>query len=108
VETATDQPGIVHKLRGRDSDYLTEQELIAAHGRCGSLMHASNPFAPPIDYSFYELSFPNWMTRIINLLNNHRVHLPGDTGCYHVHMEEPGHDEVRWYRFETVTRTDLA
>jgi hypothetical protein len=101
VETRTDQPGVVHKLRSRDPDYLTERELV------GSLMHASNPFAQPIDYSFYEGNFPNWMTRIMNLLNNHRVHLPGDTGCYHVHMKETGHDEVRWYRFEPVIGTGI-
>jgi hypothetical protein len=103
VEIKTDQPGIVHKLQERGPDFLTEQELIGAHGRCGPLMHASNPFAQPIDYSFYARSFPNWLNRTINLLNNHRVHLPGDAGCYHLHMKEPGHDEVRWYRFEQVT-----
>jgi hypothetical protein len=106
VEKKTSQPGVLHQLVDRGPDYLTQEDLIEAHGRCGALMHASNPFAQAIDYTLYERLFPNWLTRIINLLNNHRIHLPGDTGAYHVHMQEEGHDEVRWYRFERVAKSN--
>jgi hypothetical protein len=100
VEVPSDQPGIGHNLKKRDEDYLTKADLITAHGRCGSLMHAANPFGNPIDYSYFQQNFPVWMTKIINLLNNHEVRLPGDPGFYLFHLKEEGHEEVRWYRFE--------
>jgi hypothetical protein len=79
---------------------LTEDELVEAHGRCGALMHAANPFGSAIQYEYYEQKFLTWLTRVINLLNNHQVHLVGNIGFYLFHMKEEGHEEVRWYRFE--------
>ena len=96
TEAPADRPGVVHSLKDRDQDYLTQSDFIEAHGRCGSLMHAANPFSKSIDYAFYQGSFPVWMTKIINLLNNHKVHLVGDSGFYLFHMKEESHDEVRW------------
>lgn len=99
VEVPTEQPGVTHQLQDREADYLTESELIIAHGKCGSLMHAANPFGHGIDYAYYETSFPVWRSRIINLLNNHQIKLPGDTGFYLVHMQEVGKEGVTWYTF---------
>jgi hypothetical protein len=100
IEKKSDQPGIVSSLSDRDQDYLTQSDLVAAHGRCGGLMHAANPFGEPIDYGFYLTNFPIWRTKIMNLLNIHHVHLLGDSGFYLFHMKEEGHNEVRYYRFE--------
>lgn len=100
VEVPCADPRAVHALKNRDADYLTEGELIEAHGRCGALMHAANPFASPIDYPFFQASFPVWLTRLMNLLNNHQIQLIGDPGFYLVHMKEVGDDEVHWYRFQ--------
>jgi len=86
--------------RVRDQDYLTEDELITAHVRCGALMRSVSPFANPIDYEFYQQNFPVWRTRMNILLNNHEVHLLGDTGFWLIHMQEGGKgNEVSYYRF---------
>lgn len=104
VEMQSDKAEVVNALRDRDQDYLTRDELISAHGRCGALMHSTNPFANPIDYGFYQQSFPLWRMRVINLLNNHQVRLLGDTGFWLVHMHEEGKgNEVSYYRFAPVT-----
>jgi len=66
-------------------------------------MHGANPFGQPIDYVHFQQSFPVWMTKIMNLLNNHQVRLPGDPGMYVFHMKEvkeEGCDKVGWYRFD--------
>jgi hypothetical protein len=103
LEVQSNQPGVLHELKDRDPDYLTQDELIVAHGRCGALMHAANPFAAPVDYAFYQKNFSVWMTRTINLLNNHKVHLLGDSGYWHFHMQEEGKgNEVSYYRFEPM------
>ena len=97
----TEHPPALQALEARQQDYLTQNELSQAHGRCGKLMHASNPFGTPIDYQFYQNQFPVWLIRIMNLLNNHQVHLVGEPGFWLFHMQEEGKgNEVSWYRFE--------
>lgn len=101
VEVPSDHPGIVHELRDRERDYLSQAELVLAHGKCGALLHAANPFAKPIDYVSYQKNYTEWLAKLINLLGNHQVHLPGDRGFWLIHMLEHGKgDEVSWYRFE--------
>ncbi|MGD1100530.1 MAG: hypothetical protein ABSA59_00560 [Terriglobia bacterium] len=43
IEVQSDRPGVLHALKDRDQDYLTQEDLIEAHGRCGALMHGANP-----------------------------------------------------------------
>jgi hypothetical protein len=99
IEEKTAQPEVKSNLRPRDPDYLTKDELVQAHGRCGSLMHAANPYGRGIDYAFFNRCFPEWRAKTINLLNCHQLHVPGDTGFYLVHMQEEGKDGVTWYKF---------
>jgi hypothetical protein len=63
-------------------------------------MHAASPFATPIDYPFFQSNFPVWLSRLMNLLNNHQIHLPGDPGFYLIHMKENRDDDIHWYRFQ--------
>jgi hypothetical protein len=91
-------------LKESDQDYLTEDQLIEAHGRCGELLHTKNPFGGRINYELFQKQFPIWRNKIVFLLNNHKVHLINDRGFYLFHMKEDGHDEVRWYRFDLVSR----
>jgi hypothetical protein len=101
IEVPTNDPTAMHALEPRQQDYLTQMELIEAHGRCGKLMHAANPFGKPIDYEFYEKRFSTWIAQIMNLLANHQVHLAGETGFWLFHMHEEGKgNEVSWYRFD--------
>jgi hypothetical protein len=86
IQVPSDKLGLKTDLVPRRPDYLTEESLVDAHGRCGSLMHAANPYAREIDYGFFEASFPDWLTNTVNLLNAHLVHLPGDTGFYLLQM----------------------
>jgi hypothetical protein len=99
IEEEASQPGIKSNWRDRAADYLTEDELIGAHGRCGSLMHAANPYGRGIDYAFFDRSFPEWRTKTTNLLSCHLLRIPGDTGVFLVHMQEDGKDGVTWYKF---------
>jgi hypothetical protein len=100
VEAPSTDPRARHELKPRSSDFLTEAELVKAHGTCGALMHAANPFNAPILYDRYLIEFRKWFSGTINLLNNHQVHLLGGSDFYLFHMKEEGHENVRWYRFE--------
>jgi hypothetical protein len=100
IEAPSNIPQTRHELKHRAADFLTEAELVEAHGRCGALMHAANPFNAQPPYDDYLVHVRKWFGRTINLLNNHQVHLLGDSGFYLFHMKEEGHENVRWYRFE--------
>lgn len=80
IEAPTDHPIAKHQLKKREGDFLTEEELVEAHGRCGALLHASNPYKKAIDYGYYKTIFPKWIERTIHLLNNHVIHLVNDPG----------------------------
>ena len=99
VEVDSKDPRAVKQLQDRIGDYLTEDELIEAHGRCGSLMHAANPYGAPIPYDYFQNHFPKWLQRTMNLLNSHQVHLQGVPVFWLIHMQEHGHNEVAYYRF---------
>jgi hypothetical protein len=99
VENPATTPGAVHSLDDRAHGYLTESDLIEAHGRCGRILHSANPFDAPIDYKYFADTVPVWRQKYVNLLNNHKVHLVGDTGFWLVHMQEVGHDDVSYYYF---------
>jgi len=101
-------PDVVSTLIDREQDYLTQSELVEAHGRCGDLLYAANSFGESIDYVFYLPKFRIWRTKVMNLLDIHRVHLLGDSGFYHFHMKERGNHEVQYYRFEPSDETATA
>ncbi len=65
--------GVVsHMLDG----FLTKDELIEAHGRCGELLHASNPYAPgDVNEQEWQRRFQTWRKRLANLLESHKAHL---------------------------------
>lgn len=101
-EVKSDQPDTPIALESLDQGYLTQADLTEAHGRCGALMHGSNPFGNSIDYAFFQESFPIWRAKFVNLLNSHKVHLLDDTGFYLFHMREEGNNEISWYRLELI------
>ena len=63
--------------------FLTEDELIKAWNTCSDIVHAENPYARrPHDYEKAKELFPDWLTKIVVLLNHHSIILSG--GGYRV------------------------
>jgi hypothetical protein len=100
VEVPSELPGILHQLKKRDPDYLARADFPEVYGRCGVMAHALNPYGKGIDYGYYGKMLPTWCTQVVNLLNNHAVHLLNKPGMYVIHMQEAGDDKVHWYKFE--------
>jgi hypothetical protein len=82
--------------------FMTCDELIEVHGRCGNLLHARNPFGKKHDYESYRKSVLGWMARIMKLLGCHQIKLLDDNVFYLVHMKENRDDRVHMYTFEKV------
>ena len=84
--------------------FMTRDELIQVHGKCGNLLHAQNPYGKGVDYGNYEKMVPTWINRIMVLLNSHRIKLLNDDGFYRVHMQDAKDGRVGMQKFERWTR----
>ena len=86
--------------------FMTRDELIEVHGKCGNLLHAQNPFGKGVDYDYYERMVPEWMERIINLLSCHQIKLLNGNRFYLVHMKEERDDYVHMQAFDRIGEAD--
>ena len=59
------------------SGYLTKEEFVKIYEKCGSMMHAQNPFASRKNLKEIQTCFPEWLTKICILLNHHQIRLVG-------------------------------
>ena len=66
--------------------YLTKQEAIKVYNKCISLMHVSNPYGSQIDIYYYQKMIPIWYTKIMNLLNQHIIHMADREQLYCIVM----------------------
>ncbi|MEZ2145973.1 hypothetical protein AAE026_27320 [Bradyrhizobium sp. DN5] len=66
--------------------FLTLDELVEAHGKIGTLMHASNPYREEQSLSELESLFPSWRAKLTRLLNNHLIRFPDDETVLYVGM----------------------
>lgn len=101
-EKPSNHPGVVNELIDIKTGFLTRDDLVAVHGRCGDLLHAKNPYGKSVDYSLYEKMVPQWMEKIKKLLNCHQVKLLDDSVSYLVHMKEDRDNKVHMYTFGQV------
>ena len=101
-EVPSQQPGVANDLVDIKKGFLTKDQLVAVHGRCGDLLHAKDPYGKGVDYKLYERAIPQWLDQIKTLLNCHQVHLLDSKYFYLVHMKEERDDKVHMYTFERV------
>lgn len=83
----SDAPGIKDEWKSVRSGFLTLEELVAAHGLIGNLMHANNPYKEELLLEEIERQFPEWRAKLIRLLNNHLVRFPDDESILYVGMQ---------------------
>ncbi|MCG2628572.1 hypothetical protein L6654_18220 [Bradyrhizobium sp. WYCCWR 13023] len=67
--------------------FLTLDELVEAHGKIGTLMHANNPYREEQSLNELESLFPSWRERLIRLLNHHLIKFPDDETILYVGMQ---------------------
>jgi hypothetical protein len=76
------QPGIKDEWIDVKSGFLTLEELAAAHGVIGNIMHATNPYRTDLIVDALEKQFPIWREKIIRLLTNHLIGFPDGNVLY--------------------------
>jgi len=75
------------------ADFLKIDELIKAHGRLGSVLHARNPYLENDELVALQNHFPIWRQKVIALLDNHIIAFPDNETIMYVGMQsvEAGH-----------------
>lgn len=87
--------------------YMTRDELIEVHGKCGNLLHAQNPYGKGVDYDNYKKMVPMWMNRIVALLNFHLIKLLNEDRFYRVYMRDVKDERAHMETFERVEDPNL-
>ena len=59
----------------RTEGYLSEDKLVEVYGRLGNILHAENPMGNETNYRFFIDSVPDWVSKVMNLLECHKVYL---------------------------------
>ena len=103
IEVPSQDPQVKSDLQDRVGDFLSKDDFRHLYNKvCGTLMHTANPFGKAIDYDGLITEIPAWLTKIINLLNCHRIKLVNDERIYLIHMREERDDKVHVYTFERL------
>ena len=90
-----------------ETGFMTRDELIEVHGRCGNLLHARNPFGKDADYDYYENIVPTWLKRIAKLLGSHRIKLLNKDRFYWVWMKDAKDGRVHMQPLELGAKVDV-
>lgn len=83
-----------------NEDYLTKEDAIKIYEKCGGLLHVSNPYGSQIDVSYYQEKMPIWYKKIMNLLNQHLIHMVDGKHIFFITMN--GNGNPQGYKFEQV------
>lgn len=102
VEEKSGIPGVKNNLVSMKDGFLTRQKLIKAHGICGNLLHARNPFGKDIDHNWYRAQMGEWSKELVALLSIHKMQLLNEDIFYLIHLHGNPDGKIRTYTFEKV------
>ncbi len=95
VQVLDEATGKVVELKDREEDdYLTKDYFVEIYNRCSEVLHAANPYGTEADYGEFQELLPEWMQRIINLLNHHQIQLLDSDLMLWIIMESMHDDRV--------------
>ncbi len=92
------------ELDGVESGYLTRDDFIILYNRCCGLLHAENPLLESGSSqdlrTFLFQEVPNWMNRIIALMDHHIMQPVNDDKMYAVIMQADSDGKAHMTEFE--------
>ncbi len=102
IEEQSEQPNIKNNLVSMKYGYLTPEMLVKAHGLCGNILHARNPFGKKINHIWYRNMMKEWANNIVALLSVHKIQLLDDDVFYLVHLHSKPDGKIRTFTFQRV------
>jgi hypothetical protein len=98
-----DQTKKIREVLPISDGFLTRADFVAAYDACSNAIHASNPYAVPIDYAFLEKEIPRWIQKIKTLLNHHMVQLINKKQSLWVIMHAEHDGRVHGFIFQKMS-----
>ena len=87
-----------------ENGYLTKENFVKIYEKCGSMMHAQNPFSSKRPIKEIKDCFPKWLTEICLLLSHHRILLVGGDAMVVALMEREDNGLPQAVLFKKVQR----
>ena len=100
------ETGKVVSLEDVKSGFLTRQDFIALLNNCNKILHAENPFSKKQNPRVFMDSVPEWMKKIMRLLNHHTIQLFEDDQQLWVLMEAESDGKVYVHEFQRIEEVD--
>ena len=87
-----------------ESGYLQKEEFIVLYDKCSNVLHATNPFSEREGdmKTFLSNEVPEWMDKIIVLLNHHHVYPVDDNRMFIVLMQSKEDGKVHMAEFRKI------
>jgi hypothetical protein len=60
--------------------------MVDLYKRCGEILHTTNPYKPALDYGPFGSEISGWLSKVIALLEKHKVRLLGTKSTILVQM----------------------
>jgi len=98
-EIPSKTPDIKAHFEDLKEGFLTKNDFIHVYKKCSKVLHADNPFGRSSDYKYYQSVLPEWLSKIMVLLNTHTIKLVGQDVIWLIHMKESDDDDVHYYVF---------
>ena len=102
-----DASGKVIRVEDVRGPYLTRGDFVNLYETCSNLLHASNPFGKPKDYEGFWKAAPNWLAKMMTLLNHHQIQLPQDDLQLWLLMESKDDGKPWGFFMQKVGAADL-
>ncbi len=84
-----------------ESGFLTKEDFIELYDQCSAILHSTNPFSEQ-DFdapTFLSKTLPEWMDKVIVLLNHHHVFPVDENRMYIVLMQAKSDGKVHMAEF---------
>jgi hypothetical protein len=101
-------PRLKDDLVDLNEGFLTQDELVAAHGKIGNLMHANSPYQETSVVAAFEKEFPVWRTKMMELLNNHIIRFPEEKAFLYIGMQSEETGSVHTALFGLTNLPEVA
>lgn len=102
IETAGKLGNPEREINNKSNGFLTKQELIEIHGKCGNILHARLPSNKRVVYSKYIDWTRECTKKIMELLNSHTIKLLDDEVFYLVQMHSEPEGRIAHYEFVRI------
>ena len=100
VMERSSQKGVDYHFERLESGYLSREKCIEVYKKCGSLLHAENPYGRNPKIKDVTKEFSQWIEEIIRLLDTHCIVFPGNNNLWIVQMHPQPSRKVHVFKAE--------